>query len=58
VVTGTVYLIVILIHRAITAAPRWTAAHPARRLLALLAAAACVTALALFWTAQNQFHGW
>ena len=26
--------------------------------LGVLAAAACLTALALYWTAQNQFHGW
>ena len=55
---GTIYLIIILIRRAFTATPRWTAGHPARRLLAILVAAACVTALALYWTAQNQFHGW
>jgi hypothetical protein len=55
---GSLYLIATLIRRAVTAAPRWTAGHPARRLLAILTAAACVTALALYWTAQNQFHGW
>jgi len=55
---GTVYLIIILTRRAATAALRWTAAHPARALLAILTAAACATALALYWTAQGQFHGW
>jgi putative peptide zinc metalloprotease protein len=55
---GSLYLIIILIRRAVTATPRWTARHPTRRLLAILAAAACVTALALYWTGQNQFHGW
>jgi putative peptide zinc metalloprotease protein len=30
----------------------------ARALLAILAAGACVTALALYWTAQGQFYGW
>jgi putative peptide zinc metalloprotease protein len=55
---GTLYLIATLIRRAVTAAPRWTAGHPARRLLAILTATACVTTLALYWTAQGQFHGW
>jgi len=44
--------------RAAAAAQRWTAGHPARRILATLTAAACLTALALYWTAQGQFHGW
>jgi putative peptide zinc metalloprotease protein len=55
---GTLYLIIILTRRAITATPRWTARHPARTLLAILTAAASATALALYWTAQGQFHGW
>ena len=55
---GSLYLIATLIRRAVTAIPRWTTGHPARRLLAILTAAACLTALALYWTAQNQFHGW
>jgi hypothetical protein len=44
--------------RAVTAAVRWTAGHPARRLLTILTATACGTTLALYWTAQGQFHGW
>jgi putative peptide zinc metalloprotease protein len=55
---GSLYLIAILVRRAVTATPRWTVGHPARRLLAILTAAACLTALALYWTAQNQFNGW
>ena len=55
---GSLYLIAAAARRAAAAAPRWTAGHPARRLLAIAAVAACVTALALYWTAQNQFHGW
>ncbi|HEX4397243.1 MAG TPA: hypothetical protein VH136_06385 [Trebonia sp.] len=55
---GTICLIAAVARRAVTATPRWTAGHPARFLLAILAAAACLTALALFWTAQGQFHGW
>jgi len=55
---GTVYLIIILIRRTATATLRWTAIHPARGLLAILAAAACAAALALYWAAQGQFGGW
>ena len=55
---GSLYLIAILARRAVTATPRWTAGHPARALLAILTAAACLTALTLYWTAQGQFHGW
>jgi putative peptide zinc metalloprotease protein len=55
---GSLYLIAATACRAVAATSRWTAGRPARRLLAILAAAACLTALALFWTAQNQFHGW
>jgi putative peptide zinc metalloprotease protein len=55
---GSLYLIATLTRRAATATPRWTARHPARRLLTILTAAACLTALALYWTAQGQFHGW
>jgi putative peptide zinc metalloprotease protein len=55
---GSLYLIAATARRAVTATIRTTAARPARRLLVILAAAACLTALALYWTAQNQFHGW
>jgi putative peptide zinc metalloprotease protein len=55
---GSLYLTATLIRRAVTATPRWTAGHPVRRLLAILAAAACLTALAVYWAAQGQFHGW
>ena len=55
---GTLYLITAVARRAVTATPRWTAGHPARALLATLTAAACITALACYWTAQGQFHGW
>jgi putative peptide zinc metalloprotease protein len=55
---GSLYLIAAVARRAVTATPRWTAGHPARTLLATLAAATCLTTLALYWTAQGQFHGW
>jgi putative peptide zinc metalloprotease protein len=55
---GSLYLLTALLRRAATATIRTTATRPARGLLAILAAAACLTALALYWTAQGQFHGW
>ena len=55
---GSLYLITATARRAAAAGLRWTAGHPARRLLTIAAAAACLTALALYWTAQGQFHGW
>jgi putative peptide zinc metalloprotease protein len=55
---GSLYLLAAVARRAGTAGLRWTAGRPARRLLAILAAAACVTALALYWMAQGQFRGW
>jgi hypothetical protein len=55
---GSLCLIAAVARRAVTATPRWTAGHPARALLTILAAATCLTTLALYWTAQGQFHGW
>jgi hypothetical protein len=48
----------VVARRAGAAGLRWSAARPVRRLLTAVAAAACLTALALYWTAQGQFHGW
>jgi putative peptide zinc metalloprotease protein len=55
---GTLYLIAALARRAGAASLRWSAGRPVRRLLTAVAVAACVTALALYWTAQGQFRGW
>jgi len=55
---GSTYLIAVVARRAGAAGLRWSAARPVRRLLTAVAAAACLTALALYWTAQGQFHGW
>ena len=55
---ASLYLIAGVARRAGAAGLRRTAAHPARGLLAILAAAACVAALALYWVAQGQFRGW
>jgi hypothetical protein len=37
---------------------RWTAGHPARRLVLAAAGLACMIALATFWSRQGQFEGW
>ena len=55
---GSLYLIAATARRAGAAGLRWSARRPVRRLLTAVAAAACITALALYWTAQGQFHGW
>ncbi len=55
---GSLYLATGLVRRAVSAGLRWSAGRPARRLLAAVAALACTTALAAFWTTQGQFHGW
>ncbi|MGZ4432225.1 MAG: hypothetical protein ACXVW7_01120, partial [Trebonia sp.] len=55
---GTLYLIAAVARRAGAASLRWSAGRPVRRLLTAVAVAACVAALALYWTAQGEFHGW
>jgi hypothetical protein len=37
---------------------RWSAGRPARRLLAVLAAAAIAASLATLWASQGQFSDW
>jgi putative peptide zinc metalloprotease protein len=55
---GTLYLIAAVARRAGAAGLRWSAGRPARRLGVVIAVAACAAALAMFWVAQGQFHGW
>ncbi len=55
---GSIYIVTGLARRAATVGLRWSARRPARRLLAAVAAPACLTALVTFWNAQGQFHGW
>ena len=55
---GSLYIVTGLARRLATAGLRWSAGHPARRLLAAVAGLACMAALAGFWTVQGQFHGW
>jgi putative peptide zinc metalloprotease protein len=55
---GSFYIVTGLARRLAALGLRWSAGHPARRLLAAVAAVACMTTLALFWSLQGQFHGW
>ena len=55
---GSLYIMTGLARRATTTGLRWSAGHPARRVLAAAAALACCTALATYWTLQGQFRGW
>ena len=55
---GSLYITTGLARRAAATGLCWSAGRPARRLLAAVAALACTTALAAFWTTQGQFHGW
>ena len=55
---GSVYIMIGLGRRLTAAGLRWSAGHRARRLLLATAGLAATTALASFWTAQGQFHGW
>jgi putative peptide zinc metalloprotease protein len=55
---GSVYVAIGLTRRAIGIARRWTARHPGRRPVAVVAAIACVVSLVLFWTLHGQFRNW
>ena len=55
---GSIYLLAAVARRAGAAGLRWSAGRPVWRLLTASAVAACVAALALYWAAQGQFHGW
>jgi hypothetical protein len=55
---GSLYIVAGLVRRLTTAGLRWSAGRPARRLLVAVAGLACMAALASFWAAQGQFHGW
>ena len=57
-VAGSVYIVAGLARRAATLGRRWSAGYPRRRLLVSVAALACLTLLALFWTTDSQFRGW
>jgi hypothetical protein len=55
---GSLYIIIGLARRLAITGLRWSAGHPARRLLAATAGLAVLAALAAFWGTQGQFHGW
>jgi len=55
---GSLYVVIGLARRLIAAGLRWSAGRRARRLLVAVAALACVTTLAAFWSVQGQFRGW
>jgi putative peptide zinc metalloprotease protein len=55
---GSLYIVLGLARRLTTMGLRWTAGRPARRLLIAVAGLGCMTALAIFWNRQGQFHGW
>ena len=55
---GSLYVVTGLVRRLTIAGLRWSAGHPARRLLAAVTGLAALTGLAAFWTMQGQFRGW
>jgi putative peptide zinc metalloprotease protein len=55
---GSLYVMVGLARRTAALGLRWSARRPARRLLAVLAAAAIAASLATVWVSQGQFSGW
>jgi putative peptide zinc metalloprotease protein len=55
---GSLYVAGGLVRRAVVTGLRWSAGRPARRLLALLVAAACAIPLTLIWLVQGQFTDW
>ncbi len=57
-IAGSLYIAVGLVRRAVALGRRWSAGRPRRRVLAFLAAAACVVPLSVFWLVQGQFSGW
>ena len=55
---GSLHVVAGLARRLATVGLRWSAGRPRRRLLVAAAGLTCLTALAIFWTAQGQFRGW
>jgi hypothetical protein len=55
---GSLCIVIGLARRLAAGGLRWSAGHPARRLLAALAGLAGMAALAAFWAMQGQFRGW
>jgi putative peptide zinc metalloprotease protein len=57
-IAGSVYVVTGLARQTTAIGLRWSAGRPGRRLLAAMAALACVAALAAFWVTRGQFRGW
>jgi putative peptide zinc metalloprotease protein len=55
---GSLYIVLGLARRLTTMGLRWSARRPGRRLLVAVGGLGCMTALAIFWNLQGQFHGW
>jgi len=55
---GSLYIMIGLARRLALAGLRWSVGRPGRRVLASAAGLAGLAALAFFWAAQGQFHGW
>ena len=55
---GSLYIMAGLARRAAVFGLRWSAGRPARRLVAILAAAAVAILLATVWASQGEFDGW
>jgi putative peptide zinc metalloprotease protein len=57
-IAGSLYVVVGLVRRSVAIGLRWSAGRPRRRVLALLAAAACVVPLSVIWLVQGEFSDW
>jgi putative peptide zinc metalloprotease protein len=57
-IAGSLYVAAGLVRRAVAIGLRWSAGRPRRRLLALLAAVACVVPLSIVWLVQGEFSDW
>jgi putative peptide zinc metalloprotease protein len=55
---GSLYIVLGLARRLTTIGLRWSARRPGRRILVAVGGLGCMTALAVFWNLQGQFHGW
>ena len=55
---GSLYIVIGLARRLTALGLRWSAGHPARRLLVALAGLAGMAVLAACWGMQGQFRGW
>jgi putative peptide zinc metalloprotease protein len=57
-IAGSLYVAWGLVRRAVAVGLSWSAGRPRRRVLAILAAVACVVPLSFLWLAEGQFSDW